>query len=101
MTDYDAGALKDQYERLLPPRWKTVDCPTCLQPAGYPCGMVSRPGIRIVKTPHMARMRAAGFFAPQPCAVCHHAATSHRRSGGPCVSRICGCKGYELPDAVR
>jgi hypothetical protein len=103
MSEYDAGRLMEQYERDLPPRWKTIACPKCGQPAGASCvrPRLGVPWILEPVTVHVARMRLAGFAAPLPCAVCGHAASSHQRSGGACVSRICGCKAYELPESVR
>jgi hypothetical protein len=65
MSDYDAAAEMEAYERLLPPRWKTVACPTCGVDAGEQCGR--RPlgvpwGWDHVK-PHAARKRAVNSKA--------------------------------------
>jgi hypothetical protein len=57
MTEYDAASVIEERERMAPPRWLRIACPTCHQERGYRCGRLV--GLGIVRVPHVARMRAA------------------------------------------
>ncbi len=57
MTEYDAAAEMEAYEKLLPPRWKTVACPTCGMEAGVSCESLGQ-RYKTYVNPHAARKRA-------------------------------------------
>lgn len=46
--------------KQLPPKWKTVDCPTCESKAGGSCGEIKRGASYWIRVaPHVARKRLA------------------------------------------